>query len=115
MSTLGLPDGVTLGMAAAVIIPAGIVTFLLRALPFALTRYLKGSPFIDFLAVLMPVGVMTVLVVYTIAGEAGNPGRFWSALAALVITFVLHAWRRRADVSIFVGTAVYMLLVNLVV
>ena len=26
MSTLGLPDGVTLGMAAAVIIPAGIVT-----------------------------------------------------------------------------------------
>lgn len=115
MSPLGLPDGVTLGMAAAVIIPAGIVMFLLRALPFALTRYLKGSPFIDFLAVLMPVGVMTVLVVYTIAGEAGNPGRFWSALAALVITFALHAWKRRADVSIFVGTAAYMLLVNLVV
>ena len=115
MSTLGLPDGVTLGMAAAVIIPAGIVTFLLRALPFALTRSLKGSPFIDCRAVLMPVGVMTVLVVYTIAGEAGNPGRFWSALAALVITFVLHAWRRRADLSIFAGTAVYMLLVNLVV
>lgn len=115
MGVFGLPEGITLTMVAAVLIPVAIVTVLLRALPFSFLRLLKGSPFIDFLGATMPVGVMTVLVVYTIAGEAGNPGRFWSALAALVITFVLHAWRQRADLSIFAGTAVYMLLVNLVV
>lgn len=72
MTNYGLPDGVTLGMVAAVLIPAGVVTLLLRALPFSLLRGLKGSPFIEFLALLMPVGVMTVLVVYTLSGFAGT-------------------------------------------
>ena len=115
MNSYGLPDGVTLGMVVAVLIPAGIVTVLLRALPFSLMRFLKGSPFIDFLAVLMPVGVMTVLVVYTVVGYSSEPGRFWASLAALGLTLLVHAWKRRADLSIFLGTATYMLLVNLVV
>ena len=107
-------DGVTLGMVVAVLIPAGVVTLLLRALPFSLLRVLKGSPFIEFLALLMPVGVMTVLVVYTLSGFAGAPARLWAALAALAVTLVLHWWKRRADLSILGGTALYMALVNLV-
>ena len=38
---MGLPEGVTLSMVAAVLIPVGIVTFLLRALPFSFLRLLK--------------------------------------------------------------------------
>ncbi|MGV0373561.1 branched-chain amino acid transporter permease [Corynebacterium pilbarense] len=114
MSNYGLPDGISLGMVAAVLIPVGIVTVLLRALPFSILRVLKGSPFIDFLAVLMPIGVMTVLVVYTLVGHAGSPAHLASALVALVATLLLHWWKRRSDVSIFVGTALYMLLVNVV-
>lgn len=114
MSNYGLPDGVSLGMVAAVLIPVGIVTVLLRALPFSMLRVLKGSPFIDFLAVLMPVGVMMILVVYTLVGHAGSPAHLASALVALVATLLLHCWKRRADVPIFVGTALYMLLVNVV-
>ncbi|GAA3511344.1 AzlD domain-containing protein [Corynebacterium pilbarense] len=114
MSDYGLSDGISLGMVAAVLIPVGIVTVLLRALPFSILRVLKGSPFIDFLAVLMPVGVMTVLVVYTLVGHAGSPAHLASALVALVATLLLHWWKRRSDVSIFVGTALYMLLVNVV-
>lgn len=106
MSNYGLPDGVFLGMVAAVLIPVGIVTVLLRVL--------KGSPFIDFLAVLMPVGVMTVLVAYTLVGYAGSPAHLASALIALAATLALHWWKRRADLSIFAGTALYMLLVNVV-
>lgn len=114
MTNYGLPDGVTLGMVAAVLIPAGVVTLLLRTLPFSLLRVLKGSPFIEFLALLMPVGVMTVLVVYTLSGFAGDPARLWAALAAFAVTLVLHWWKRRADLSILGGTALYMVLVNLV-
>lgn len=63
----------------------------------------------------MPVGVMTVLVVYTVVGHSGDPGRSWASLAALGLTLLVHAWKRRADLSIFLGTATYMVLVNLVV
>ena len=77
-------------------------------------RVLKGSPFIDFLAVLMPIGVMTVLVAYTLVGYAGSPAHLAFALIALVATLLLHWWKRRADLSIFAGTALYMLLVNVV-
>lgn len=115
MSNYGLPDGVTLGMVAAVLIPVGMVTVLLRALPFSMLRVLKGSPFIDFLAVLMPVGVMTVLVAYTLVGYSESPARLLAAVIALASTLLLHWWKRRADLSIFAGTALYMLLVNLMV
>ena len=85
LGAMGLPEGVTLGMVVAVLVPAAVVTFLLRALPFSLLKLLQASPLIEFLGLLMPVGVM----------------------------MVLQGWKRRADVSIVAGTAVYMLLVNL--
>lgn len=53
-------------------------------------------------------------IVYTLSGFAGNPARLWAALAALAVTLVLHWWKRRADLSILGGTALYMALVNLV-
>lgn len=109
----GLPDGVTLAMVAAVLLPTAVVTILLRALPFSLLRVLKGSPFIEFLGYLMPVGVMTVLVVYTFLGYAGDPARFVAAVGCLVVTLALQWWKRRADLSILAGTALYMLIVNL--
>ncbi len=113
LGAMGLPEGVTLGMVVAVLVPAAVVTFLLRALPFSLLKLLQASPLIEFLGLLMPVGVMTVLVIYTLVGKAGQPREFLAALAALLFTLVLQGWKRRADVSIVAGTAVYMLIVNL--
>lgn len=109
---MGLPEGVSLGMVLAVLIPAGLVTFMLRALPFAFLKTLKGSPLVDFLAVLMPVGVMTVLVVYSMSGYAGDWRRMSAALVSLVLTLLVHRWRGRADLSILTGTVLYMVLVN---
>lgn len=111
---MGLPTGVTPAMVWAVLIPVCIVTVALRALPFSFFKLLKGSPFIEFLGVYMPVGVMTVLVVYTVGGAAGSPGGIAAALIASALTLGLHAWRRSPGLSIFTGTLVYMLLVNLV-
>ena len=113
LGAMGLPEGVTLGMVVAVLVPAAVVTFLLRALPFSLLKLLQASPLIEFLGLLMPVGVMTVLVIYTLVGKAGQPREFLAALAALLFTLVLQGWKRRADVSIVAGTAMYMLIVNL--
>lgn len=111
---MGLPAGVSLSMVAAVLIPVGIVTVLLRALPFSFLRLLKDSPVIQFLGATMPVGVMTVLVVYCLSSSRDIPGGIGAALIAAVFTLVLHAWKRRAGLSILAGTLTYMALVNLV-
>ncbi|AWB84951.1 branched-chain amino acid transporter permease [Corynebacterium liangguodongii] len=111
---MGLPDGVTLSMVAAVLIPVGVVTVVLRALPFSFVRALDGSPLVGFLGRLMPVGVMVVLVVYTVVTAAGSPGGPLASLVAAAITLAVHAWRRSPALSIFAGTGAYMLMVNAV-
>lgn len=111
---MGLPVGITASMVWAVLIPVCFATVALRALPFSFLKLLKGSPFIEFLGLYMPVGVMTVLVVYTIGGASYAPGGVGAALIASVATLALHAWRRSPGLSIFAGTLLYMALVNLV-
>lgn len=101
-------------MILAVIIPLFIVTVALRALPFSLLRYLKGSEFMAVLGRTMPVGVMTVLVVYTWYGQLDSPGGSLSVAIAVAVTLLLHLWRRDTGLSIVGGTLIYMLLVNLV-
>ncbi|TVU82065.1 branched-chain amino acid ABC transporter permease [Corynebacterium aurimucosum] len=109
-----MPAGVTLASIFAVLIPVGIVTVVLRWLPFAFVKALKGSQFISMLGFTMPVGVMTVLVVYTLFGQARDTGIIVAPLVAAAVTAALHLWRRNSGLSIFGGTAFYMVLVNLV-
>lgn len=109
-----MPVGVTLASIFAVLIPVGIVTVVLRWLPFAFVKALKGSQFISMLGFTMPVGVMAVLVVYTLFGQARDTGSIVAPLVAAAVTAALHLWRRNSGLSIFGGTAFYMVLVNLV-
>jgi integral membrane amino acid transport protein len=109
-----LPDGVSLGAIAAVLIPVGIVTVLLRELPFSAKKWMKDSEFFSLLGLMMPVGVMTILVVYAVAGQADGTGGLWPVLLGVLVTAGLHKWKRDSGLSIFGGTAFYMILVNLV-
>lgn len=109
---MGLPEGVTLEMVLAVLLPVSIVTVLLRAVPFSVRKSLEGAGLVALLGVTMPVGVMSVLVVYTLAGYGAAglvPG-----LLAIAFTLLVHVWRRRPAVSILAGTVFYMGLVNFV-
>ena len=109
-----MPDGVSLGTIAAVLIPVGIVTVLLRELPFSAKKWMKDSEFFSLLGLMMPVGVMTILVVYAVAGQADGTGGLWPVLLGVLVTVGLHKWKRDSGLSIFGGTAFYMILVNLV-
>lgn len=109
-----MPDGVSLGAIAAVLIPVGIVTVLLRELPFSAKKWMKDSEFFSLLGLMMPVGVMTILVVYAVAGQADGTGGLWLVLLGVLVTAGLHKWKRDSGLSIFGGTAFYMILVNLV-
>lgn len=110
----GLPEGVDLTNTLLILAGVGLVTLLLRALPFGAMRYFRESALVAWLGVAMPAGVMTVLVMYTLVSSTGNPGGIGAALIAVVVTAALHLWRRSATLSILLGTVVYMVLVNLV-
>ena len=109
-----MPAGVSLGAIAAVLIPVGIVTVLSRELPFSAKKWMKDSEFFSLLGMMMPVGVMIILVVYAVAGQADGTGGLWPVLLGVLVTAGLHRWKRDSGLSIFGGTAFYMLLVNVV-
>lgn len=103
------------GYIVAALVTILVVTFALRALPFLLIGRLRESAFVQFLGRTMPVGIMLILVVYTLKDVSLGTG--WRGLPealALAITVGLHLWRRNALLSILGGTAVYVVLVSTV-
>ena len=111
---VGLPESIGIGAVLAVLIPVAVITVALRQAPYSAKRRLRNNFFVGTLATTMPVGVIVVLVVYTVVGQTTAPGGLLASLIALAATVALHAWRRNSGLSILGGTAVYMVLVNLV-
>ena len=63
----------------------------------------------------VPPVAMTVLAFNALAGTVQiNPRELIPAISAAVVTALLHLWRRNPLISIFGGTALYMLLSRLV-
>ncbi|WIM67675.1 AzlD domain-containing protein [Corynebacterium breve] len=114
LASAGLPEGVTVGGVFAVVLPIALVTLLLRAFPFWFLKLLKGSPFVGLLGLMMPVGVMVVLVIYTLFSQVDAPGGLVASLLGVAVTLLLHWWKRDSGLSILGGTIFYMILVNLV-
>ena len=102
--------------AAIVIAIASVVTMLIRSLPFLVFGGNKKRPaVIDYLADVLPYAIMGMLVVYCLKSVSlvtaphGLP-----ELIACVAVVLLHLWKRNTLLSIIVGTAVYMVLVQVV-
>ncbi len=96
-----------------VIAAMGLVTFALRALPFVAAQWLQKHPVIQSLGQFLPLAIMTLLMVHSVADSASaNPSGPWSELLAVTLV-VLFQWRsKNALLSILVGTGVYVLLRN---
>ena len=102
----------TLGIILAV--AAG--TQLTRWLPFWLFPEKKQPPaVVAYLGKVLPPAMMGLLVVYCFKGVhwlSGTHGL--PELIATAVVVLLHSWKRNVLASIAGGTAVYMLLVQLV-
>ena len=94
---------------------ASLCTVLIRALPFLVFRSGRKVPeFIEWTGRNLPRACMAMLVVYCLKDISfSQPASFVPALAASVVTVVLHAAMRKMILSICGGTAVYMLLLRL--
>lgn len=98
------------------ILVMALVTALLRFLPFLVFPDGKNRPkIITYLGTVLPYGVMAMLVIYCLKGVSlltwphGIP-----ELLAILAVVALHLWKKNTLLSIFGGTAFYMVLVQLV-
>ena len=86
-----------------------------RFLPFLIFRGRSVPKVIEYLGRVLPMAIMATLVIYCIKGISLTAMSGWVPyLAGIAVTAVLHWWRKNALLSIVAGTAVYMLLVQLV-
>ena len=99
----------------AAIVVAGVITFALRALPFAMLKPLRKSRFVQALGRWMPAGILLILAVVVLRDSVVSaPQQWWIVAVAAAITIGVHLLGgRRAILSIAVGTASYVGLLSL--
>lgn len=99
------------------IVILAVITFMTRALPFLIFPAGKPTPkYIQYLGKALPLAVFGMLVVYCLKdvrwldGSHGIPEIL--GIAAVVL---MHLWRRQLFLSMAVGTAVYMILIRVII
>ncbi len=95
---------------------AALATMLTRFLPFVVFKSDKPTPkFLTYLGKALPPAVFGMLVVYCLKGVSlGSVGTFLPETLGVLATVGLHLAFRKMLLSIVGGTAVYMVLVNLI-
>lgn len=93
-----------------------IGTVIPRSLAFLLFKPGKNMPaYVRYLGKALPAAIFAMLVVYCLknvsflSGSHGVP-----EMIGLIVTTVIHLWKRNMMISMVVGTAVYMVLVQVV-
>ena len=93
-----------------------LITAALRFLPFVLFGRSKSVPaIIERLGSMLPYAIMGMLVVYCLKDVSfGTFSGFLPPLLSVLVVGGLYVWRKNTLLSIIVGTACYMLLVQFV-
>ena len=91
-------------------------TMLTRFLPFLVFSSKKPTPYlVRYLGNTLPAAIFGLLVIYCLKDVSwANPPHGASELIAIAVTAALHLWRRSMMLSMAAGTAVYMLLVQVI-
>ncbi|HZK34296.1 MAG TPA: AzlD domain-containing protein [Bacillota bacterium] len=91
-------------------------TMITRVLPFLLLRGSRSnSPFINYLSKVLPYSAIGFLVVFCLKDVSLGPPTFAGPeIISIVTIVVLHYWKENTLLSIGLGTALYMVLVQLV-
>ena len=102
-------------MALILITSMAATTMALRFLPFLV--FGNNTPkYITYLGKVLPQATIGFLIIYCLkdvsltSGSHGVP----EAVAGIIVAG-MHAWKRNAVLSILLGTAVYMILIRMVV
>lgn len=98
------------------ILVIAVVTAALRFIPFAVFSANRKTPeIIVYLGKFLPYAIMAMLVVYCLKSVSLLAAPFGlPELIGVLVVVLLHIWKRNTLLSIAVGTACYMLLVQIV-
>ena len=100
--------------AGYIVLIAGAVTVMLRFLPF-IAFGKKRPEFVGYLGRVLPPAVMGMLAVYCLRGVDFSGGTYGLPEGiACIAAAVLHVWKRSTLLSITAGTALYMILVQVI-
>ena len=102
------------GQAFATILVMAAVTLLTRAAPFILFDR-GGSPpkAVLYMGKVLPPAVIAMLVIYCLRNiDFLSAGRGLPELVSALVVALLHVWKRNNLLSIFGGTALYMVLIQ---
>ena len=93
-----------------------LTTALLRFLPFLVFSKGRKTPaFVLWLGKVLPFAIMGMLVVYCLKGVSFLSAPFGiPELISCAVVVLLHIWKRNSVLSITGGTALYILIVNLI-
>lgn len=101
------------GYALKALLAMSAATFLTRVFPFLLPRRYKDSEHLRYIGAMLPPAVMLLLVLYCLKGtQFTTPPYGFAELLSVAVVVALHLWKRHALVSIGLGTACYVLLVQ---
>lgn len=88
--------------------------FLTRLFPFALFSKKEPPKFLQFAAQYMPSMVMVVLILYSLRSVSLTLSPFGIPhLCGIIVTVLLHLWKKNAMISIFGATIVYMIFISI--
>ena len=107
---------ISTGYAALLVAIMSLVTILLRFAPFLIFRGGRKTPaYIVYLGEVLPAAIIGMLVIYCLKDTRITTAPFGlPELLAAACVVGLQIWRRNSLVSILAGTAMYMLLIQLV-
>ncbi|MBG9981187.1 branched-chain amino acid transporter permease [Facklamia lactis] len=89
----------------------GAVTALIRFFPFIVFK--NQTPlWVIYLGQVFPYSIMAILFIYSIKDIEFMSSQGLAALLACGAIFLVHKWRHSTILSILVGTAVYMILIQ---
>lgn len=101
---------ITIGLCA-------LATMTTRFLPFMVFNEKRKTPeFIEYIGKYLPLAVFSMLIIYCLkdvnlfaAGTHGIPEAI-----AIVLTILIHLWRKNMLISIAAGTVFYMILIRII-
>ena len=97
-----------------IIIMCAIITFGLRALPFAVFCGKRKMPvWLEQLGKALPPLIMAVLIVYCLRDITTDPKHIGIAqMAGVLATAISYKWKHNTLISILLGTVSYMLFLH---
>lgn len=97
------------GYIAAAVAICALITWALRAVPFALLRPIQESDYLHFLGERMPLGIMTILAIHTLKQSEPTPQGLAIAASCVLLTIGIYLWRQNFILSVFSATLAYTL------